>query len=84
MLQEVVLDFLHAGPEAARRTKLLLKEVAPLPDRDLIERTALQIALARTSEEGREGLQSFFDKKPPTWTTQVKELIRENGPKLEC
>ena len=66
-LEEVVLEFLHAGPEAARRTKKLLHNAAPLPNPDQIEFTAESIAKARCSEEGQTGLASFFDKKAPPW-----------------
>ena len=66
-LEEIVLEFLHAGPEAARRTKKLLHNAAPLPNPDQIEFTAESIAKARCSEEGQTGLASFFDKKAPPW-----------------
>lgn len=66
-LEEVVLEFLHAGPESARRTKKLLHNAAPLPNPDQIEFTAESIAKARRSEEGQTGLASFFDKKAPRW-----------------
>lgn len=73
-LEEVVLDFLAAGPEAARRTKALLKQSAPLPGPELIEFTARQIAEARCSPEGRKGLEAFFSKSPPAWAARVHAL----------
>lgn len=66
-LQEVILEFLFAGPLAARRTKTLLKKASPLPPPELIEFTAGQIARARCSEEGQAGLKAFFEKVPPPW-----------------
>jgi methylglutaconyl-CoA hydratase len=66
-LEDVVLEFLHAGPEAARRTKKLLQNAAPLPTPEQIEFTAQSIAQARRSAEGQAGLLSFFDKKTPPW-----------------
>ena len=66
-LEELVAEFLHAGPESARRTKKLLHNAAPLPSADQIEFTAESIAKARCSEEGHAGLASFFDKKAPPW-----------------
>lgn len=74
VLQEVVLDFLAAGPEAARRTKALIKRASPLPDSELIEFTAVQIAEARAANEGKEGLQSFFDKTSPPWADAFNAL----------
>ena len=67
VLEDVVLEFLHAGPEAARRTKQLLIQAAPLPTPDHAEFTAQSISQARRSEEGQTGLASFFDKKAPPW-----------------
>lgn len=73
-LQEVALDFLAAGPEAARRTKALLKQCAPLPDAGLIDFTAEQIAAARTSAEGKKGLDAFFAKSAPAWAARVRAI----------
>jgi methylglutaconyl-CoA hydratase len=77
VLQEVILEFLYAGPQAARRTKTLIKKAYPLPSADLIELTAGHIAQARCSEEGQAGLQAFFDKVSPPWATRVKELHKK-------
>ena len=76
-LQDVVLEFLHAGPHAARRTKTLIKRAYPLPDRELLEFTAGHIAQARCSEEGQAGLKAFFDKEPPPWAKRVRELQKK-------
>jgi len=73
-LENVVLDFLAAGPVAARRTKTLLKQVSPLPDSELLDFTAQQIAEARTSAEGKMGLEAFFSKAPPAWAARVTLL----------
>ena len=79
-LQDVVLEFLAAGPEAARRTKALQKEAAPLPGPELIEFTARQIAEARCSPEGKMGLEAFFSKAPPAWAARVT-LLRKSSSK---
>jgi methylglutaconyl-CoA hydratase len=73
-LQAVLLDFLRAGPQAARRAKELLKRVYPLPGPELFDFTAQTIAEARSSEEGQIGLQSFFDKTAPPWSAEVEEI----------
>ena len=77
-LQEVVLEFLAAGPEAQRRTKELLKKASPLPTGDLIDFTAQQIAEARRSSEGRKGLEAFFAKAPPAWAARVEALRKSS------
>jgi methylglutaconyl-CoA hydratase len=66
-LAELLGRFLAAGPEAARRTKALLLEVAPLPDIARRELTARAIAEARVSAEGQEGLRAFLEKAAPRW-----------------
>ncbi len=66
-LKEVVSEFLCAGPNAARRTKELIKNCSPLPSQSLFEFTVGQIASARCSEEGKQGLNCFFEKKKPDW-----------------
>lgn len=73
-LQEVILDFLAAGPEAQRRTKELLKRAQPLPGPEHIEFTAEALAKARCSPEGRKGLEAFFSKAPPAWAARVEAL----------
>jgi methylglutaconyl-CoA hydratase len=66
-LEATVTTFLQAGPDAARRTKELMRRISPLPTPDVFEFTASHIAAARCSDEGREGLASFFEKKQPSW-----------------
>ncbi len=78
-LQGVVLDFLAAGPEAQRRTKELLKRALPLPGPEHIDFTAEAIARARSSPEGRKGLEAFFAKAPPAWAARV-EALRKSSP----
>ncbi len=78
-LQGVVLDFLAAGPEAQRRTKELLKRAVPLPGPELIDFTAEAIARARSSPEGRKGLEAFFAKAPPAWAARVEALRKSSA-----
>lgn len=66
-LSEVILECLKAGPEAARRTKGLLLQGAPLPDEGLTEFTVSAIAEARASAEGQAGLSAFLGKQPAPW-----------------
>jgi methylglutaconyl-CoA hydratase len=76
-LQNVILEFLYAGPYAARRTKALIKKACPLPDPELVEYTAGHIAQARCSLEGQAGLTAFFDKIPPPWAERVREIQKK-------
>lgn len=56
------------GPEAVRESKRLVQDVAGrLLDEALIDETARRIAHIRASEEGREGVASFLEKRAPAW-----------------
>lgn len=59
--------FLKGGPNAVRRTKMLLRKVSPLPTQEVFQTTCQVIADARASDEGRLGLASFFEKSTPDW-----------------
>jgi methylglutaconyl-CoA hydratase len=56
------------GPAAHAATKDLIRAVARRPlSEDLIGDTATRIATARASDEGREGIRSFLEKRKPAW-----------------
>jgi methylglutaconyl-CoA hydratase len=66
---DAMLDALQrGGPEALRETKRLIADFGGAAlTADWLEDTAGRIAGRRTSAEGREGLQAFFDKRPARW-----------------
>lgn len=68
---DTMLTTLLAGsPQAQRATKALMATVAQAPDSDATrEHTCQVIAELRVSQEGQEGLASFFDKRRPDWTS---------------
>jgi len=66
-LEKVTKEFLLAGPNAARKTKELIKNCSPLPSKAQMEFCAQSIAAARSTEEAQQGLSSFFLKKIPDW-----------------
>jgi methylglutaconyl-CoA hydratase len=56
------------GPQAVRLCKQLVRDVAHQPNtQSLRDETAKRIADIRASAEGKEGLQSFLNKRPPHW-----------------
>lgn len=58
----------NASPNAIKQCKKLLHEVAGVPiDEALIAKTVTSIADIRASDEGREGVQSFLQKRKPAW-----------------
>ncbi|MET0517147.1 MAG: enoyl-CoA hydratase-related protein [Nitrospiraceae bacterium] len=66
---ELVEAVLGLAPEAARHTKVLLRQLQS--SQDMEERwkiSAVTNARARLSAEAQEGLRAFFEKRPPTWT----------------
>ena len=57
------------GPQALRACKKLVQDVAGEPiDEALRIETARRITDIRASDEGKEGLQSFLQKRPAQWT----------------
>ena len=56
------------GPAAVRACKRLVKDVAGQTiTPELRDDTARRIADIRASDEGKEGVQSFLQKRKPTW-----------------
>ena len=65
---EIVAALVANGPMAVRACKRLVQDVAGLPiDAALRGDTARRIADIRASAEGREGVQSFLNKRKPAW-----------------
>jgi methylglutaconyl-CoA hydratase len=65
---ELVTKLVANGPLASRACKKLVRDVSGAPmDEALRADTARRIADIRASDEGREGLQSFLQKRPPSW-----------------
>ncbi|WAM54148.1 enoyl-CoA hydratase/isomerase family protein [Vreelandella venusta] len=76
---DAMLDTLLGGsPQAQRATKALLASVAQAPNSDATrEHTCQVISKLRVSQEGQEGLASFFEKRRPAWT-QTSGLQEHN------
>ncbi len=65
---EIVHALVSASPNAVRQCKRLVQDVAERDiSRLLIERTVEGIADIRASDEGKEGVQSFLQKRKPNW-----------------
>ncbi|MCJ0761746.1 enoyl-CoA hydratase/isomerase family protein [Variovorax terrae] len=65
---ELVAALAANGPKAVRECKRLVRDVAGAPlTAELRAETARRIADIRASDEGREGLQSFLQKRKPAW-----------------
>lgn len=67
-VDEWVKALTSAGPAAVRACKRLVQDVAEQTiDAALIDRTVQGIAEIRASAEGKEGVQSFLQKRKPNW-----------------
>lgn len=68
-VEGVLKDLLQGSPTAQNASKELLAQIWELPADEQVEPSALAIANARASEDGREGLSAFFEKRRPNWTS---------------
>ena len=67
-VDEIVAALVANGPRATRACKQLVQHVAGVPiTPELRIETARRIADIRASDEGREGVQSFLNKRKPSW-----------------
>ncbi|MFN0024465.1 MAG: enoyl-CoA hydratase/isomerase family protein [Parvularculaceae bacterium] len=67
-LAGVIDNLLACGPNAQRDAKMLIRTVAHRPiDDAVMEETAALIARVRASEEGKEGVTAFLEKRKPAW-----------------
>jgi methylglutaconyl-CoA hydratase len=65
---EITQALVNAGPEAVKACKQLVHDVAGHQiTSGLIRRTVEGIAEIRVSDEGREGVRSFLEKRKPNW-----------------
>jgi methylglutaconyl-CoA hydratase len=70
-VDELVKALTSASPNAVRACKRLVQDVAERElTGDLIAATVEGIADIRASEEGREGVQSFLQKRKPAWLSR--------------
>jgi len=67
-VEAIVAALLEGGPRSQARSKRLVAEVTDRPvEQPVIDITVRTIAEARASEEAREGLGAFFEKRKPRW-----------------
>ena len=65
---QIVKALVNNSPYAVQQAKTLVRDVAGQPVSDvLVADTAERIAHIRASQQGREGVQAFLDKRTPSW-----------------
>ena len=70
-------ELVQGAPVAHAATKDLIRTVARRPlTAELMEDMATRIAAARASEEGRDGVRSFLEKRSPAWVKAAKQAAR--------
>ena len=70
-LGEIIDALLKNGPGAIAECKQLISAVAWKPlSAEVVEDTAQRITRLRASEEGREGMSAFLEKRKPNWIAQ--------------
>ncbi len=68
-INNLITACLNNGPKAMREVKELIPAIASKPvDPELMNDTSKRIARVRASEEGREGISAFLEKRDPNWT----------------
>ncbi len=72
-LNETLAALMQASDHAVREAKRLVREIAGRAiDDALVADTAERIAQIRASDDGREGVRSFLDKRKPRWVTEYE------------
>lgn len=70
----IVSDLLKGAPQAQNQAKALIDQVSGRGfDEDVVGETASLIAERRASDEAKEGLSAFLEKRKPEWIAQRSE-----------
>lgn len=70
-VEALVEELLKGGPQAQAAAKSLIFAVSRQPTSEaVIEDTARRITATRASEEGKEGLNAFLNKRAPSWISE--------------
>lgn len=65
--KEIAERIVKNGPKAVKRVREMITKVDHLSGNELNEYLTKEVAEVRTSEEGREGMRAFLEKRKPNW-----------------
>lgn len=71
--REIKSGVLSCGPRANALTKDILLATQRFSRSEMLDYAAGKFATAMTSDEGKEGIMSFVQKRKPSWTMETKE-----------
>ena len=75
-VNETLAALMMTSADAVGAAKRLVREVAGRPvDEALVADTAERIAAIRASDDGREGVRAFLDKRKPRWVTDYEAEV---------
>lgn len=66
-----VLPYLSCAPGAVASAKSLVRSLGPRIDDQVIDQTIRELVARWETEEAREGIAAFFDKRKPVWNSKV-------------
>jgi methylglutaconyl-CoA hydratase len=70
VIQTWIGELLTASPSAIAAAKQLILDISDRPMESVLDTAALSIANARTSPDGRAGVESFLSRTKPPWAPQ--------------
>jgi methylglutaconyl-CoA hydratase len=79
-INELLGTLMQTSAHAVAESKRLVRELAARPlDDALVADTAERIATIRTSDDGREGVRAFLDKRKPRWSAEYEAMMAQDG-----
>ncbi|MBY8974656.1 crotonase/enoyl-CoA hydratase family protein [Rhodobacteraceae bacterium NNCM2] len=68
VVEEEVRPYLNCSPEAVARSKQLARALGPEISDEVIDMTIARLADTWETEDAREGVSAFFERRKPAWT----------------